>query len=219
MGTTYTEFVREWAKQNGVSYMCAIGKQGLKDDYKKSKQIVNKKGRAITAVNSYNEQGGFKPREKRTRKPKEKTPELKRRNTIELEKPIQLGLASMLAKKQNTEEIKRKADFKAQLSRKPKKRDTKIVVKGGGAIKVRQAKEARNREDMGMEDKNMARQESRVRIIPKKPLKSFFEERREQFLRPLRKDLPPNWIPQRSGDGRTVYFNAMTGRSQFEFPR
>ena len=155
MGTTYTEFVREWAKRNGVTYMCAIGKQGLKDDYKKSKQIVNKKGRAITAVNSYNEQGGFRPRAKRTRKPKEKTPVLERRNTLELENPIQLGLASVIAKKQNTDEIKRKADFKAQLSRTPKKRDTKIIVKSGNAI--RKAKEARNREDMGMEDKNMAK--------------------------------------------------------------
>ena len=66
--TTYTDFVRAWAKRNGVTYMCAIGKQGLKDDYKKSKQIVNKKGRAIAAVKSYNEQGGFKPREKKTQK-------------------------------------------------------------------------------------------------------------------------------------------------------
>jgi len=157
MGTTYTEFVKEWAKRNGVTYMCAIGKQGLKDDYKKSKQIVNKKGRAITAVNSYNEQGGFRPRQKRTRKPKEKTPVLERRNTRELENPIQLGLASMLAKKANTDEIKRKADFKAQLSRSPKKRDTKIIVRSSNAIQARKATEARNRENMGKEDKNMAK--------------------------------------------------------------
>lgn len=122
--TAYTEFVKEWAKRNGVTYMCAIGKQGLKDDYKKSKQIVNKKGRAIKAVNSYNEQGGFKPREKRTRKPKEKIPELKRRVTRELENPIQLGLVETMAKKKaNTDEIKRKAELKAQLSRTPKKRE------------------------------------------------------------------------------------------------
>ena len=157
MGTTYTEFVKEWAKRNGVTYMCAIGKQGLKDDYKKSKQIVNKKGRAVTAVNSYNEQGGFRPRAKRTRKPKAKEPVLERRNTIELETPIQLGLASMLAKKASTDEIKRKAELKAQLSRTPKKRTTKITLKGDNAIKARQAKEARNRADMGMEDKNMAK--------------------------------------------------------------
>jgi hypothetical protein len=219
MGTTYTEFVKEWAKRNGVTYMCAIGKQGLKDDYKKSKQIVNKKGRAVEAVNSYNEQGGFRPRAKRTRKPKEKAPELKRRNTIELEQPIQLGLASMLAKKQNTEEIKRKADFKAQLSRTPKKRETKIIVKSGDAVKVRKAKEARNREDMGKEDINMVRKESSVRIIPQKQRTGV----RMKFQKPLRiSNLPPNWIQQRSGDGtgeRTVFFNTMTGRSQFEIPR
>tara|TARA_R110001606_G_scaffold27218_2_gene87251 strand:+ start:1889 stop:2314 length:426 start_codon:yes stop_codon:yes gene_type:complete len=125
--TAYTDFVRAWAKRNGVTYMCAIGKQGLKDDYKKSKQIVNKKGRAVKAVNSYNEQGGFKPREKRTQKPKEKKPVLQRRNTRELENPPQLGLASMLAKKANTDEIKRKAELKAQLSRSPKKRNPNLA--------------------------------------------------------------------------------------------
>jgi uncharacterized protein YktA (UPF0223 family) len=151
--TAYTDFVKEWAKRNGVTYMCAIGKQGLKDEYKKSKQIVNKKGRAVQAVNSYNEQGGFRPRAKRTRKPKEKVPVLERRNTRELENPIQLGLASMLAKKANTDEIKRKADFKAQLSRSPKKRDTKITLKGDNAIRARKAREAQNRADMGKEDK------------------------------------------------------------------
>jgi len=183
--TAYTEFVKEWAKRNGVSYMCAIGKPGLKTEYQNSKNIVNKKGRAVQVVNSYNEQGGFRPRAKRTRKPKEKAPELKRRNTIELENPIQLGLASMLAKKQNTEEIKRKADFKAQLSRTPKKRELK---------------------------------EDTVRIIPKKERKGV----KMKFQRPLRiSNLPPNWIQQRSGDGtgeRTVFFNTMTGRSQFEIP-
>ncbi len=142
--TAYTEFVKEWAKRNGVSYMCAIGKQGLKDEYNKSKQIVNKKGRAITAVNSYNEQGGFRPREKRTRKPKEKIPELKRRVTKELENPIKLGLDTILKKKENTKQIKKK----------------RLVID----------------------------------------------------------DLPPNWIQQRSGDGRKVFFNTMTGRSQFEIP-
>ena len=127
--TAYTEYVKEWAKRNGVTYMCAIGKQGLKDDYKKSKQIVNKKGRAVKAVNSYNDQGGFRPREKRTQKPKEKKPVLERRNTRELETPIQLGLASMLAKKANTDEIKRKAELKAQLSRTPKKRESVVKEK------------------------------------------------------------------------------------------
>lgn len=155
--TAYTEFVKEWAKRNGVSYMCAIGKPGLKTEYNNSKNIVNKKGRAVQAVNSYNEQGGFRPRAKRTRKPKEKTPVLERRNTRELENPIQLGLASMLAKKANTDEIKRKADFKAQLSRSPKKRTTKITLKGDAAKRTRQAKEARNRADMAKEDKNMAK--------------------------------------------------------------
>jgi len=106
--TAYTEFVKEWAKRNGVSYMCAIGNQGLKDEYQKSKQIVNKKGRAIQAVNSYNEQGGFRPREKRTRKPKEKIPVLERKVTRELENPIQLGLATILKKKENTKQIKKK---------------------------------------------------------------------------------------------------------------
>jgi uncharacterized protein YktA (UPF0223 family) len=125
--TAYTDFVRAWAKRNGVTYMCAIGKQGLKDEYKKSKQIVNKKGRAVKAVNSYNEQGGFRPREKRTKKPELKVPVLKRRNTRELETPIQLGLASVLAKKANTDEIKRKADFKSQLSRSPKKRNPNLA--------------------------------------------------------------------------------------------
>jgi hypothetical protein len=130
--TAYTEFVKDWAKRNGVTYMCAIGKQGLKDDYKKSKQIVNKKGRAVKAVNSYNDQGGFRPREKRTKKPKEKVPVLERRNTRELENPNQLGLASVIAKnmslkKANTDEIKRKADFKSQLSRTPKKRESVVV--------------------------------------------------------------------------------------------
>jgi hypothetical protein len=174
--TAYTEFVKEWAKRNGVSYMCAIGKPGLKTEYNNSKNIVNKKGRAVQAVNSYNEQGGFRPREKRTRKPKEKAPELKRRNTIELENPIQLGLASVLAKKQNAEQIKRK-----------KKR---LVI----------------------EDKPI------VRIIPQSPRKGV----RMKFQKPLRiSNLPPNWIQQRSGDGtgeRTVFFNTMTGRSQFEIP-
>lgn len=216
--TAYTEFVKEWAKRNGVSYMCAIGKPGLKTEYQNSKNIVNKKGRAVQVVNSYNEQGGFRPRAKRTRKPKEKAPELKRRNTIELENPIQLGLASMLAKKQNTEEIKRKADFKAQLSRTPKKRTTKITLKGDNAKRARKATEARNREDMGMEDKNMARKADTVRIIPKKERKGV----KMKFQRPLRiSNLPPNWIQQRSGDGtgeRTVFFNTMTGRSQFEIP-
>ena len=143
--TAYTEFVKEWAKRNGVSYMCAIGKQGLKTDYKKSKNIVNKSGRAVQAVNSYNEQGGFRPRQKRTRKPKEKVPELKRRNTRELENPIQLGL------ERNTNEIKRKG-----------------VRMTGRRLKV--------------------------------------------------SNLPPNWVQQRSGDGRSVFFNTMTGRSQFEIP-
>ena len=91
----------------------------------------------------------------------------------------------MLAKKQNTEEIKRKADFKAQLSRTPKKRELK---------------------------------EDTVRIIPKKERKGV----KMKFQRPLRiSNLPPNWIQQRSGDGtgeRTVFFNTMTGRSQFEIP-
>ena len=155
--TAYTEFVKDYAIRNGISYMCAIGKPGLKTEYQKSKQIVNKKGRAVQAVNSYNEQGGFRPRAKRTRKPKAKEPVLERRNTIELENPIQLGLASMLAKKASTDEIKRKAEFKAQLSRTPKKRTTKITLKGDKAIQSRKAKEAKNRENMGMEDKNMAR--------------------------------------------------------------
>jgi len=206
--TAYTEFVKEWAKRNGVTYMCAIGKPELKTEYKNSKNIVNKKGRAIQAVNSYNEQGGFRPRQKRTRKPKEKVPELKRTNTRELENPIQLGLASMLAKKANTEEIKRKADFKAQLSRTPKKRTTKITLKGDNAIRARKATEARNREDMGKEDKNMAKKEKERKGVKMK------------FQKPLRiSDLPPNWIQQRSGDGRSVFFNTMTGRSQFEIPR
>tara|TARA_R110000772_G_scaffold199826_1_gene310425 strand:- start:306 stop:809 length:504 start_codon:yes stop_codon:yes gene_type:complete len=129
--TAYTEFVKEWAKRNGVTYMCAIGKQGLKDDYKKSKQIVNKKGRAVKAVNSYNDQGGFRPREKRTQKPKEKVPVLKRRVTRELENPIQLSslVETMEKKKANTDEIKRKAALKAQLSRTPKKRESGVKEK------------------------------------------------------------------------------------------
>jgi len=139
--TAYTEFVKEWAKRNGVSYMCAIGKPGLKTEYNNSKNIVNKKGRAIQAVNSYNEQGGFRPRAKRTRKPKTNQPN-----------PIELGLATILNKKENTKEIKRKG----------------------------------------------------VRM---------------KFSKPLRvSNLPPNWIQQRSGDGRSVFFNTMTGRSQFEIP-
>ena len=105
---------------------------------------MNKKGRAVKAVNSYNEQGGFRPREKRTRKPKEKIPVLERRVTRELENPIQLGLDTILKKKENTKQIKKK----------------RLVID----------------------------------------------------------DLPPNWIQQRSGDGRRVFFNTMTGRSQFEIP-
>jgi hypothetical protein len=131
--TAYTEFVKEWAKRNGVSYMCAIGKPGLKTEYNNSKNIVNKKGRAIQAVNSYNELGGFRPRAKRTRKPKTNQPN-----------PIELGLATILKKKENTKQIKKK----------------RLVLD----------------------------------------------------------DLPPNWIQQRSGDGRRVFFNTMTGRSQFEIP-
>ena len=131
--TAYTEFVKEWAKRNGVSYMCAIGKPGLKTEYNNSKNIVNKKGRAIQAVNSYNEQGGFRPRAKRTRKPKTNKPN-----------PIELGLATILKKKENTNQIKKK----------------RLVIG----------------------------------------------------------DLPPNWIQQRSGDGKRVFFNTMTGRSQFEIP-
>jgi hypothetical protein len=131
--TAYTEFVKEWAKRNGVSYMCAIGKPGLKTEYNNSKNIVNKKGRAIQAVNSYNEQGGFRPRAKRTRKPKTNQPN-----------QIELGLATILKKKENTKQIKKK----------------RLVLD----------------------------------------------------------DLPPNWIQQRSGDGRRVFFNTMTGRSQFEIP-
>lgn len=93
MSSAYTNFVRTWAKRNGVTYMCAIGKQGLKDEYAESKKIQNKKGRAIQAVSRTT----FKPREKRTRKAKEVPPPPRKQSNLEKFREI---------KKKNAEKTK-----------------------------------------------------------------------------------------------------------------
>jgi hypothetical protein len=72
----YVEFVRQWAKDNGLTYMCSIGNPNLKADYLKFK-----------SGNSYGEEMDFqpKPKKKKVEQEFEITPAKKKKVEKEIE--------------------------------------------------------------------------------------------------------------------------------------
>jgi len=143
MPNQYVEFVRQWAKDHGLSYMCSIGNPNLKSDYLKFK-----------AGESYGKEMDFEPAPKKKSEPKifEITPAPKKKK-VEQEFEIEVNPRKKVAKQ--TKERSSMGSEDINVARpKPRVNINELINK---LEKIRdKAKQTRDRSSMGSEDKNVA---------------------------------------------------------------